>query len=286
MPELPEVETIAAQLRPTLEGAVVRQVLLHRRDILRTGATDPDRLLRNRTITRIGREGKRILLTFDSAARCVIHLGMSGRLTMEPSEAPLPPHTHLVLRFRGLERELRFRDPRRFGGVWLLKGKQTATTGLAPLGPDALSIRVPVLREICRRRRQIKALLLDQRAISGLGNIYCDEALHAARIHPQFPAAALTDAQVRKLACAIRSTLRRSIESGGSTLRDYVGADGSAGAFQNILRVYGRADEPCPRCGAGIRRILAAGRSTHFCPACQQLKRIASHRKSARLIAL
>ncbi len=286
MPELPEVETIASQLRPVLAGAVVREVILHRPDILRTASASPGRTLRNRSITRVGREGKRIHLILDSGASCVIHLGMSGRLTMEPTSAPLLPHTHLVLRFRGLRQELRFRDPRRFGGVWLLNGTQDAAESLAPLGPDALSIRVPVLKRICRRRKQIKALLLDQHAIGGLGNIYCDEALYAARIHPLCSAADLTDHQIRKLACAIRTTLRRSIDSGGSTLRDYVGADGNAGEFQKILRVYGRSEEPCPRCGDAIRRIPVAGRSTHYCPTCQVLKRTASNRTRPRKIAL
>ena len=232
----------------------------------------------------------------------VVHLGMTGGLFVVPADGPVRKHTHLRVRFVGRPFELRFVDPRRFGGVWLVddarpltdsaaaesvKGKRDSRTsdpppparcrrhtrqaaaGLRELGPDALTLRVPVLRTVLRRRRRIKALLLDQQAVSGLGNIYCDEALFAAGIHPLTRASDLNERQVRALAGAIRRTLRASIASGGTTVSDYRDAGGNIGGFQRRLRVYGREDEPCPRCGSSIRRILAAGRSTHLCPRCQ-----------------
>jgi formamidopyrimidine-DNA glycosylase len=221
----------------------------------------------------------------------VVHLGMTGGLFVVPADGPVRKHTHLRVRFVGRPFELRFVDPRRFGGVWLVddaspltdsaaaesvQGKRDSHTsgvrppaGLRELGPDALALRVPVLRAILRRRRRIKALLLDQQAVSGLGNIYCDEALFAAGIHPLTRASDLNERQVRALAGAIRRTLRASIASGGTTVSDYRDAGGNMGGFQRRLRVYGREDEPCPRCGSSIRRILAAGRSTHLCPRCQ-----------------
>jgi formamidopyrimidine-DNA glycosylase len=165
--------------------------------------------------------------------------------------------------------ELRFRDPRRFGGVWYFPNGRV-NRDLKPLGPDALGIRVPILREITQRSRQIKAVLMDQQVISGLGNIYCDEALFAARIHPLTPASRITEDRVKALACSIRKVLKSSIESGGSTLNDYRQPDGREGTFQRIHKVYDRKGLPCERCGSKIVRIVAAGRSTHFCPKCQK----------------
>jgi len=270
MPELPEVETIVTELRRMLVGKTVTDVIVHRAEFIRTRSPDPRSSLRNRRVVDIERQGKRIYLRLKPDGCCVIHLGMSGRATLESPVTPMAPHTHLCLRFGPKSRELRLRDPRRFGGFWFFDGlRKDDTPPLSPLGPDALTIRVPQLRHICRRRRQIKALLLDQRAISGLGNIYCDEALFAARIHPLQRASDLGASQVRSLACAIRKTLHHSIDSGGSTLRDYRRADGSEGTFQKMVRVYGRAGQPCRRCRVPIERILAAGRSTHVCPHCQ-----------------
>jgi len=271
MPELPEVETIAGQLAAALPGAIIETVHIHRADVIHHGGRRLVEKLTGGRIAAIDRHGKRLILRLSNGGELVIHLGMSGRLTLVPTAEPLLPHTHARFTFRGRTVELRFRDPRRFGGIWFFNASEEKSRGrLKPLGPDALSIRVPVLRQILQRGRQIKALLMDQQAISGLGNIYCDEALFSARIHPLSRAADLADREVRQLACAIRKVLRASIESGGSTLNDYRRADGREGAFQNMLRVYDREGAPCKRCGAKIQRILAAGRSTHFCPKCQK----------------
>lgn len=270
MPELPEVETIVVELSRALNGAVIRKAVIHRADFVRTDTPNLGARLRREKIRTVEREGKRIIFNLASGSLCVIHLGMSGRVTLEKPSDPLKPHTHVQIEFSQFQKELRLRDPRRFGGLWFLNGHQPDSPFLlTPLGPDALSIRVPALRAICKRKRQIKALLLDQQAISGLGNIYCDEALFAARIHPRCCASNLTEPQVRNLACSIRKTLRQAIDFGGSTLRDYVKADGSEGDFQNIHRIYARENKPCPRCRTPIERIQCAGRSTHICPCCQ-----------------
>lgn len=271
MPELPEVETIAAQLAASLPGAVVETVRLHRTDIVHHGARGLSREFPGTRIIAVDRHGKRLSLRLSNGGELIVHLGMSGRLTLLPRSEPLLPHTHAQFTFVGRDDELRFRDPRRFGGLWYFQaGEKRLGPRLRPIGPDALSIRVPILRQLLRRRRQIKALLMDQQSISGLGNIYCDEALFSSRIHPLTRADRLNLKQVRQLACAIRKVLRLSIQSGGSTLNDYRRADGREGAFQKMLRVYGREGAPCSRCGAKIRRIFAAGRSTHFCPSCQK----------------
>ena len=273
MPELPEVETIVLALRAGLGRARILDAIVHRSDIIRSGTRDlPGRLI-GRRIVSVEREGKRIKLMLTPDGQCIFHLGMSGRLTLERPRAPLLSHTHIQIRFASRVGELRFRDPRRFGGVWFFDGGPSgAAAGLASLGPDALTIRAPVLRGICRRGRGIKALLLDQQVVSGLGNIYTDESLFDARIHPLRRASELADGQVGRLAGSIRKILRRSIDSGGATLRDYRKADGSEGAFQRICRVYGREGQACLRCGSPVRRILVAGRSTHVCAVCQPLE--------------
>lgn len=276
MPELPEVETIVLALRAGLGRARVADVVLHRADIVRNDTRDLAGCLVGRRIVAIEREGKRIKLVLSPDGLCVIHLGMSGRLTLERPRAALLSHTHVQIRFVNRARELRFRDPRRFGGVWFFDGDPSGDlsgerAGLSSLGPDALTIRGPVLRGICRRGRGIKALLLDQTVVAGLGNIYTDEALFDARIHPLRRASALEGRQVGLLAGSIRKILRRSIDSGGATLRDYRQADGSEGTFQRICRVYGREGEACRRCGTPVLRIQVAGRSTHLCEVCQPL---------------
>lgn len=271
MPELPEVETIVRQLRGALAGAVVESVQVARPDYVRSGRRTLRRQLPGRCLARLERVGKRLVFVFRPAAELVIHLGMSGRAQLEPRGSRPLRHTHVRVRFAKRVDELRICDPRRFGGVWFHAGANGGMAGLTPTGPDALSIRVPTLRRLCRRQRQIKALLLDQRVIAGLGNIYCDEALFAAGIHPTARASDMDDARIRRLACGIRKTLRAAIEAGGSTLRDYADATGAPGTFQKRHRVYGRSERPCLRCGTPIRTIQVASRTTHFCPRCQRL---------------
>jgi formamidopyrimidine-DNA glycosylase len=269
MPELPEVQTIVATLSPRIAMRPIRALLHLRDDMLLPRGFDLGGALAGRTIHQITRRGKRIIILLDNAQSLLIHLGMTGRLTIEPASTPLAPHTHLVLDLAnhdGRREQLRFRDPRRFGQIrWL---------GSAPcdddLGPEPLSMRPAQLaRNLGGTRRPIKSALLDQTIVAGLGNIYVDESLFDARIHPLCPANQLTSTQIAALTRSIKKILRRAIKHRGSSIRDYVDADGARGAFQNRHRVYARENKPCPRCRTPIQRIIVTARSTHFCPQCQ-----------------
>lgn len=266
MPELPEVQTIVNTLRPRVLGRRIEAVCVHRQDIVTPPGADLPGRLTGRVITRIDRRGKRIVFALDNDHRFYIHLGMTGRLSVQPASEPLLRHTHLVLEL-GSSGELRFTDPRRFGGVWWLGD---SANGDSDMGPEPLNIGPQqLLRRLRKTTRAIKNALLDQRVLAGLGNIYVDESLFDAGIHPLTPACELSPDQVRRLNRAIKSTLRRALRHRGSTLRDYRDADGEAGGFQKLHRVYDREGQPCRRCRTPIERIVLGGRSTHFCPKCQ-----------------
>jgi len=268
MPELPEVQTVVNTLEPALSGRAFVSATLNRQDIVTPAGTDLCRLIVGRRIASITRRGKRIVFSLDDGGRFYVHLGMSGRLTLANHETPLPRHTHFIARFDAPEtRELRFTDPRRFGGLWWLGTEESEGEGM---GPEPLTLKSKdLIRRLGRTGRAIKNALLDQTVIAGLGNIYVDESLHAAGIHPLTPAQVLTAEQVGRLNRAIKTILRRAIRHRGSTLRDYRDANGQAGNFQKIHRVYGRTGQPCPRCHSPIERIVLGGRSTHFCLHCQ-----------------
>jgi len=188
------------------------------------------------------------------------------------TDAPLATHTHLRLTFRGVAQELRFRDPRRFGGVWFLEpGRRVLETGrrLGSLGFEPLNATRRLFRASLTRHRHIKALLLDQTIIAGLGNIYCDEALHRAGLHPRTPASSLDTEQADTLLRSIKFVLRSAIRHKGSTLMDYRTTNGQPGTFQTHHRVYNREGQPCRACGTPIERTIVAGRSTYYCSACQ-----------------
>ncbi len=266
MPELPEVQTVVNTLRPRVVGRAIVHVRVLRADILFPPGTDLEALLTGRTVRSVDRRGKRIVFSLDDGNRFYVHLGMTGRLTFAAQDLPAPSHTHLELVIGG--GNLRFRDPRRFGGVWWLGAAPDPHEGM---GPEPLDLRPAQLaRALSRTSRAIKAALLDQSVIAGLGNIYVDESLFAAGIHPLIPAAALGPEQVRALNRAIKATLRRALRHRGSTLRDYRDADGGSGSFQKLHRVYDREGEPCRRCRGLISRIVLGGRSTHFCAVCQR----------------
>jgi formamidopyrimidine-DNA glycosylase len=264
MPELPEVQTVVDTVAPRLVGRSFRSIQHLRADIVRPCGFDLAAALLGRTIRAITRRGKRIVFTLDSGERFYIHLGMTGQLTVDAPDAPLRPHTHLIA---DVGRQLRFRDPRRFGGIfWLGGGPQAPDTmGIEPLvmSPRQLAM------SLAKTTRAIKNALMDQRVIAGLGNIYVDESLFAAGIHPLARADALTAEQVGTLCRCIKRTLRRAIRHRGSSVRDYVDGTGSAGGYQKLHRVYARAGQPCTACHGPIRRIVLGGRSTHFCPRCQ-----------------
>ena len=278
MPELPEAETIARALHERLAGATLGRVDVARNDVIHGDPRPLDEILPGRRVERAYRRAKRVILALSPSAELVFHLGMSGRLTVAAFDAPVETHTHVRIavaagwsgrRIDGGE-ELRFRDPRRFGGVWCFAGSE-APVGrrLGPLGAEPLELTAAAFRRLLAGRRQVKGLLLDQRVIAGIGNIYCDEALFAAGVHPLRLAAALDAREAGRLLRAIKTTLNKAIRHRGSTLMDYRQADGAEGSFQRLHRVYHREGKPCRKCGMPIERLIVAGRSTFVCTACQ-----------------
>ncbi len=270
MPELPEVETVVRTLRPTVASARIIRVKTLRADIVTPPRASLRQRLAGQVFADIQRRGKKILFTLNTGEQFVIHLGMSGRLTLDAPSTPIRPHTHFILELiplSGQLLQLRFVDPRRFGGIWWLG---TSLSADDRLGPEPLKVSTAQLKaRLAKTRRAIKTALLDQQLIAGIGNIYADEALHRAGIDPRAAACTLDNIEVGRLNRAIKQVLHSAIKSRGSSLRDYVDANGLAGGFQKLHRVYARTGQPCDHCGAPIQRITLAGRSTHFCPACQ-----------------
>lgn len=277
MPELPEVQTVVNTLLPRVLNAHITQAQLLHAGIVRPAGTDLPRHLRGRRIIAIDRRGKRIVVALQPAGRLLIHLGMTGRLTVRPVGAERRLHTHMVLhlaRPHAAPLEVHFCDPRRFGYLRWLHEDEQADAGL---GPEPLNITTADLAQrLSRTARPVKAALMDQRVIAGLGNIYVDESLFLAHIHPLTPCKRLSVAQARSLRRAIVRTLQQAIESHGSTVRDYADAAGASGWFQHHHKVYGKATQPCTRCRTPIVRIVVGGRSTCYCPACQKPPAVAS----------
>lgn len=274
MPELPEVETIVRGLAPRVRGRRIETVWWSGQGLHLGRKVDLAGLRAvavGRAVAGVRRRGKYILLevTGRGGEGIIIHLGMTGRLRVQPAATPRAPHTHVVFALAGGD-ELRFVDARRFG--WVTPGRPLAgDPALAALGPDPLSeLDAPALaRALAGARAPIKAFLLDQRRIAGLGNIYVAEALFRLGAHPATPAARLAR-RAEALLEAVRASLEGGIARRGTTLRDYVDADGFAGDNAAALLVYGRAGEPCVRCGAPIRRRVDSGRATFYCPRCQR----------------
>ncbi len=271
MPELPEVETTIRGLRPFLEGQVLTSVDARRADLRRAFPPDLRQRLTGARVTALGRRAKYGIVETDRGDAMVFHLGMSGRWRVDPDE--IGAHDHLVLETARGHR-LALNDARRFGSVDLVPTEALAGwPAFAALGPEPLGrgLDASYLKKAFENRvAPIKAMLLDQRIIAGLGNIYVCEALNLARISPRRPAGKVTLKQLETLVAAIRSVLLAAIEAGGSTLRDYARPDGQLGYFAKQWRVYGREGEPCP-CGKGIViRRTDSGRSTFSCPACQR----------------
>ncbi|MHC4675169.1 MAG: Fpg/Nei family DNA glycosylase, partial [Planctomycetota bacterium] len=205
-------------------------------------------------------------------------------LLLSDVDDPVVPHTHMIITFLRRRSEMRFCDPRRFGAVWLLdghagKGDKWIGRRLPDLGPDAMKISLRTFHKALKRHRQIKGLLLDQQIIAGVGNIYCDESLHRAGIHPLTRACDLDRSMVRRLHKKLRQVLTQAIRAQGSSVSDYRTANNNTGSFQHKHLVYKREGEPCKKCGTGIERIVVSGRGTHICPQCQPLFAIApAHR--------
>jgi formamidopyrimidine-DNA glycosylase len=275
VPELPEVETIVRCLRPRLTGLEVRQVRVFFPPIIRRPGPAGLRPLAGRRVLGVRRRGKMIVIRLSGGMSLLFHLKMTGQLFFGAAGAPRDKHTRLAIAFRDSPDELLFRDVRKFGFALAVP---TAAAGSAPelsrLGSEPLSLGFQDFRRaFAGRRGMIKARLLDQGIVAGIGNIYADEILFEAGIHPETDVSRLTAAAWRKLWAAVRAVLRRAIRHRGTTLRDYRDGDGEPGGFQARLRVYGREGLACPRCGAPVRRLRVAGRSSHFCPRCQRLGR-------------
>jgi formamidopyrimidine-DNA glycosylase len=270
LPELPEVETIRRALLPRLAGSRVEAVAVRAR---RAVVGDPAAFaaaVTGRTIVGLDRRGKYLLFTLDEG-RLVAHLRMSGRLLLRAREEGPGPHTRLQIWLAGRGR-LDFDDPRQFGHFLYVPRGGRLPDGLRALGPEPLSSAFTtayLTARLAGRRAPIKALLLDQRIVAGVGNIYADESLHAAGIHPARPGGSLTAAEVERLRRALRRTLRAALAARGTTFRDYVDVAGATGGYAERLRVFRRQGEPCRRCGSILIKTRVAGRGTHLCPRCQ-----------------
>jgi formamidopyrimidine-DNA glycosylase len=285
MPELPEVETIVRSLAPGLRGRTVDRAELLFKPLLRQAPRGGLAVLAGRRVLGVRRRGKMALIEFEGDLALVFHLKMTGQLLLAARGAgPPDKHTRLVVRFRDGRPELRFRDVRKFGFLLCLSGQpESRCQELSSLGPEPLDLPLEGFRRAVRRRKgRTKSLLLNQSVIAGIGNIYADEMLFEAGINPRTPAGALTEADLARLWESMRKVLAQAIEAKGSSLRDYVDAEGRAGRFQFSHKVYGRQGEPCVRCGATVKRVVVGGRGTHFCPRCQRRRRSGAVHKVGR----
>ena len=273
MPELPEVESVRARLAPAIEGRRLERVEIS--DSRLTRPLDPAnvaRELEGERVSAVERRGKYLIVRFESGAALLVHLRMTGSLRHAPAgKLPNDPHRRAVVSLDDGS-DVAYRDVRRFG-TWLLLGPSEVEPYLdARVGPEPLSPHfsaAALAAGLENRRAPVKAALLDQRTVAGLGNIYADEALWRSQIHPRRAARSLTRGETRTLHREIRRTLELGIARQGATLRDYALPDGAAGTMQAEFKVYGRLGEPCPRCGTPIEKIRVAGRGTWYCPRCQ-----------------
>lgn len=273
MPELPEVETVMRGLSARIVNKRIAAIVLRRKNLR---FELPETLALNTpstTITHLERISKYIVIHLDSGDRLLWHLGMTGRFSFHTTKTYTPTtHDHIIIQLTDGQSVV-YNDARRFGIADFWPRDSDFHRLLAAVGIDPFAKKLTgawLFNNLSSRRQSMKAVLMDQRIIAGLGNIYVAEALFRAGIDPQRAATTITRPEATKLLRAIRAVLTESIDAGGSTLRDYVQADGSLGYFQNVFRVYGREEQPCITCGTPIRRIVQQGRSTFFCPHCQQ----------------
>jgi formamidopyrimidine-DNA glycosylase len=278
MPELPEVETVARGLRKTILGRRIVSLTVGKSDFIDDAAA-LEKYLPGRTIKAVERYGKFMLLRLAVSgdrsnidAALLVHLGMTGNLAPSSAAQEWAKHTHVCMLLDD-GRELRYSDPRRFGRMAYLSGK-TLEAELERFGADPLEVGVEEFVERIRgRNARIKSLLLDQSVLRGVGNIYADESLWSAKIHPARRGARLSKAQAAKLHGALQEILQKAIVMRGSSISDYLDAEGQPGEYQRRHRAYGREGESCHRCKAKIRRMMVAGRSSFFCPKCQRAPR-------------
>lgn len=285
MPELPEVETVVRDLRPLLIGRSFVKIDVSRKALRRQWSRGWQAQLIGQRVRAIERRGKWILIELEDHPHpqplsqkgrggpwLIVHLGMTGQFTVVPADRPRQPHTHVVFTLDDAN-ELRFRDVRRFGSVTLFSSLEHVDQLFLDmgLGPEPFDCDAAYWRTCLRStRRNLKAILLDQTILAGVGNIYADESLFEAKLHPTLIGQNVTAIQARTLRRAIAAVLTRAIEQRGSSIRDYIGGSGLKGSFQDEFCVYGRTGEACVRCRTTIEKITLAGRSTHFCPKCQR----------------
>jgi len=274
MPELPEVEVLRRSLEPHLIGDRIERVEVSN-PVLRE-PVDVARLrraARGREVTGLRRRSKYLLIDLDGGWTLVVHLGMSGRLTLVPAGTPPELHEHVAFHLRS-GRRLRLRDPRRFGVVFAVKTAELAADphfahlGVEPLEPGFSG--ETLARAAAGRRGPVKAFLMDAQVVVGVGNIYASETLHRAGVHPERSVARISRRRWERLAEAGMAVLRQAISQGGTTLNDFADGEGRSGYFQVSLPVYDREGEPCLACGRPVRRIVQSGRSTFYCPGCQR----------------
>ena len=286
MPELPEVETVVRGLARSVVGDIIESVWLGSKpEPLKSPAAQIERALRHARIAAVRRMGKHIVIDLEKAgaargksrggehkraseskaAQFIVHLGMTGQLLVARPEQETPRHTHLIAQLAS-GRELRFVDPRRFGRLAV-----HTRDGFQAEGVEPLDIGFEIFVNLFRKRKTpIKSALLNQKLLRGVGNIYADESLFRASVRPRRRAASLTRAELRRLYESIQQVLSQAIAAGGSSVSDYVNAEGEPGFFQFEHRVYGREGEPCRVCRTPIKRVVIAGRSSHYCPHCQK----------------
>jgi len=296
VPELPEVETIVRDLRATLIGKLIVGMILRQKCITNMLRVPPDFFYEctiGQNIISVLRKGKYIIVPLSNGNVVVFHLGMTGKLLIKPpvdvsfeerlsNSELIDKHTHLLLELvddsgEGDDVELHFNDVRTFGNIWLVPNvediNELDVPGLKDLGPDALGITLEDFSKVLKSKRNVKSVLLDQRKIAGIGNIYADEALFSARIHPLKTGGGLGLEETARLWFAVKYVLKQGIKYRGSSISDYTDASGSTGSFQNHHKVYGKVGQKCADCGDVIVRIRVGGRSTHFCPTCQPTDR-------------
>jgi len=275
MPELPEVETVRKTLKELVSHKTITDVTIRWPKIIKN-PVDTEQFadaLKGETIRDVGRRGK-FLILYTGRFALVSHLRMEGRYGLYPKNEPVDKHTHVIFHF-GDDTELRYRDVRKFGTMHLYKkGEEFLNQPLADLGPEPFSEEFTaeyLSSKLKRTNRKVKPALLDQTILVGLGNIYVDESLFRAGIHPERLASSLSEQEITKLHQEIIATLGEAVEKGGSTIRSYVNSQGQIGMFQLELYAYGRTGEACKYCGTPLEKTKVGGRGTHYCPNCQKL---------------
>lgn len=274
MPELPEVEVLRRSLLPHLLGDRIERVVVTNPALREpVDAARLRRAVRGRDILGLRRRSKYLLIDLEGGWTVVVHLGMSGRLTLAPGDAPAEPHEHVAFHLRS-GRRLRLRDPRRFGLVFAVRTAEMETDphfahlGVEPLEPGFSGDMLARAAE--GRRGPVKAFLMDASVVVGVGNIYASETLYQAGVHPARSVARISRARWNRVADSAVAVLRQAITQGGTTLNDFADGEGNSGYFQVSLSVYDREGEPCKACGRPVRRIVQSNRSTYFCPQCQR----------------